>query len=99
MSASSTHRRHTKTRHVCHPRLRCTMSAGPAGEDNPMQRRAFLKNAGMFALSACGESFAGLASPAAPPLRRFKLGVISDEFSQDFEEALKTMKQFGLKWV
>ena len=64
-----------------------------------MQRRAFLRNAGMFALSACGGSLAGLTSPAASPLRRFKLGVISDEFSQDFEEALKTMKQFGLEWV
>ena len=64
-----------------------------------MQRRAFLKNAGMFALSACAGSFRGFRTPAASPLRRFKLGVISDEFSQDFEEALKTMKQFGLEWV
>ena len=53
----------------------------------------------MFALSACGASFAGFATPAASSLRRFKLGVISDEFSQDFEEALKAMKQFGLTWV
>jgi L-ribulose-5-phosphate 3-epimerase len=53
----------------------------------------------MFALSACGASFAGFATPAASPLRRFKLGVISDEFSQDFEEALKAMKQLGLTWV
>src|SRR5438094_8755653 len=68
-------------------------------EDNPMQRRAFLRNAGMFALSACAGSLGGFATPAASPLRRFKLGVISDELSQDFEEALKTMKQFGLEWV
>src|SRR2546426_7279424 len=53
----------------------------------------------MFALSACGASFAGFATPAASSLRRFKLGVISDEFSRDFEEALKAMKQFGLTWV
>src|SRR5436309_7170880 len=64
-----------------------------------MQRRAFLKNAGMFALSACAGSFGGFRTRAASPVRRFKLGVISDEFSQDFEEALKTMKQFGLEWV
>ena len=64
-----------------------------------MQRRAFLRNAGMFALSTCAGSFPEFATPAASPLRRFKLGVISDEFSQDFEEALKTMKQFGLEWV
>ena len=64
-----------------------------------MQRRAFLKNAGMFALSACAGSFGEFRTRAASPVRRFKLGVISDEFSQDFEEALKTMKQFGLEWV
>ncbi|PYV26110.1 MAG: hypothetical protein DMG27_07740 [Acidobacteria bacterium] len=64
-----------------------------------MQRRAFLRNAGMFALSACAGSFGGFRTRAASPVRRFKLGVISDEFSQDFEEALKTMKQFGLEWV
>ena len=64
-----------------------------------MQRRAFLRNARTFALSACAGSFRGFRTPAASPLRRFKLGVISDEFSQDFEEALKTMKQFGLEWV
>ena len=64
-----------------------------------MQRRAFLRNAGMFALSTCASSFTEFATPAASPLRRFKLGVISDEFSQDFEDALKTMKQFGLEWV
>ena len=51
----------------------------------------------MLALSA--GSFGGSRTPAASPLLRFKLGVISDEFSQDFEEALKTMKQFGLEWV
>lgn len=36
---------------------------------------------------------------AGSPLDRFKLGVISDEFSQDFEEALKIMKGYGLRWV
>ena len=76
-----------------------------------MQRRDFLKNAGMLSASAGLAGLAGptssarldgLASPANPAasaLSRFKLGVISDEFSKDFEEALKTMKGFGLEWV
>lgn len=33
------------------------------------------------------------------PLSRFKLGAISDGFSEDFEEALRIMKSFGLRWV
>jgi sugar phosphate isomerase/epimerase len=43
--------------------------------------------------------FASLAKSATSPLTRFKLGSISDEWSQDFEEALKAMKSYGLKWV
>src|SRR5438105_1592654 len=73
------------------------MSAGPAGEDNPMQRRAFLRNAGMFALSACGGSLAGLTSPAASPLRRFKLGVISDELTGAAEVADKAKMRLALE--
>lgn len=64
-----------------------------------MQRRAFLKNAGMLSASAGLAGLAGSATPPASSLSRFKLGVISDEFSKDFEEALKTMKAFGLEWV
>jgi sugar phosphate isomerase/epimerase len=70
-----------------------------------MQRRSFLKNAGVLSASACLTGFNTFAKPVVPspspssPLGRFKLGVISDEFSQDLEEALKTMKGFGLEWV
>ena len=49
-----------------------------------MQRRAFLKNAGMLSASAGLTGLNGLIgspAPAASPLTRFKLGVISDEFS------------------
>jgi sugar phosphate isomerase/epimerase len=38
----------------------------------------------------------GLPIPAAGP---FKLGAISDGFSQDFEQALQIMKGYGLSWV
>ncbi len=67
-----------------------------------MQRRAFLKNAGMLSASACLTTLKGFEDPVKSPLLplgRFKLGVISDEFSQDLEEALTTMKGFGLEWV
>ena len=70
-----------------------------------MQRRAFLKNAGMLSASAGLAGLTGVndltgsARPAASALSCFKLGVISDEFSKDFEEALKAMKSFGLEWV
>lgn len=65
-----------------------------------MNRRTFLR------FSAIGSATAKLAGeanvfggPATSPLSRFKLGSISDEWSQDLEEALKGMKSFGLQWV
>jgi hypothetical protein len=65
-----------------------------------MERRAFLKTLGIL---CCSTSFAAGVTDAraAPvsPLSRFKLGAISDGFSQDFEEALKIMKSYGLSWV
>ncbi len=65
-----------------------------------MRRRAFLKTAGMLGGGAwLGGRRATLAEPAARPLERFKLGSITDEWSQDFEAALKTMKSYGLGWV
>lgn len=43
----------------------------------------------------------GVAAIAAPatPLTRFKLGAISDGFSQDFEKSLQIMQSYGLRWV
>jgi sugar phosphate isomerase/epimerase len=65
-----------------------------------MRRRAFLKNMG--ALCGAGLEARGLprlAISAGSSAHRFRLGVISDELSQDFEEALKIMKGYGLRWV
>jgi L-ribulose-5-phosphate 3-epimerase len=65
-----------------------------------MERRAFLKSLGLLYGStsfAAGVKYPGAAPPS--PLSRFKLGAISDGFSQDFEEALKIMKSYGLSWV
>jgi L-ribulose-5-phosphate 3-epimerase len=63
-------------------------------------RRHFLRQFGTIAGGALLASEAGSAGlfPALPP-GGFKLGAISDGFSQDFEEALKIMKGYGLKWV
>lgn len=57
-----------------------------------MYRRTFLRNIVGASASAC---FAGALSPA----RQFKLGAISDGFSQDFEQALQAMRNYGLHWV
>ena len=67
------------------------------------KRRDFLKSfvaaSGARLLAGGLTSLAEPIAPSASPLTRFKLGVISDEFSKDFEEALKTMKSYGLSWV
>src|SRR5258708_39407269 len=36
---------------------------------------------------------------SAAELKKFKLGVISDEVSQDLEHSLLWAKEFGLSWV
>jgi sugar phosphate isomerase/epimerase len=59
-----------------------------------MRRRTFLKNAALF---CCALN--GWAATTEQALSRFKLGAISDGFSQDFEEALKIMRGYGLHWV
>ncbi len=65
-----------------------------------MKRRAFFKNMAVLCGSGLlAEDFAGQTRSAPSPLSRFKLGVISDEFSQDFEAALRIMKGYGLAWV
>jgi L-ribulose-5-phosphate 3-epimerase len=63
-------------------------------------RRQFLRQLGAIAGGAVLASQARSAGrlPALPP-GGFKLGAISDGFSPDFEEALRIMKGYGLKWV
>jgi len=55
-----------------------------------MNRRTFVKGIGSLTI--------GLRA-ATPAPGRFKLGAISDGFSEDFEEALRIMKSYGLGWV
>lgn len=39
------------------------------------------------------------AAAKSGPVSRFKLGAISDGFSQNFDEALRVMRSYGLMWV
>ena len=65
-----------------------------------MERREFLKQLGLlYGAASLGTTLAAAAPVAASPLSRFKLGAISDGFSQNFDEALKIMKGYGLSWV
>jgi L-ribulose-5-phosphate 3-epimerase len=61
-----------------------------------MDRRHFLHH---FAGATGSVSLLRSAALMAPPPKQFKLGAITDSFSQDFEEALTVMKSYGLQWV
>lgn len=58
-----------------------------------MNRRRFIQGAAAISSSA----WLGSATPAPPS--QFKVGAISDGFSQNFEEALRIISGYGLKWV
>jgi sugar phosphate isomerase/epimerase len=62
-------------------------------------RRKFLKSAVAASTAAFISSPLRGAPETSAALRTFKLGAISDGFSEDFEEALKYMKGYGLEWV
>src|SRR5271166_5194585 len=62
-------------------------------------RRSFLKDLLAAAAAAIIPAKSLCAADTAAALRIFKLGAISDGFSDDFEQALKLMKGYGLEWV
>jgi L-ribulose-5-phosphate 3-epimerase len=65
-----------------------------------MNRRRFIQTTGVLASAAMlSEAHAGLASPTLAPPRQFKLGVISDGLSEDFEAALKILRSYQVRWV
>src|SRR5207249_10755298 len=64
-----------------------------------MRRRTALKTLGILSASTCLDKPRGFGTPVFSPLRDFKLGVISDELSQDLEAALRIIKAHGLNWV
>jgi sugar phosphate isomerase/epimerase len=64
-----------------------------------LARRNFLKNLLAASTAAFIPALTWGATATAAALRTFKLGAISDGFSNDFEEALKLMRGYGLEWV
>ena len=65
-----------------------------------MNRRKFMETAGVFAGAVwLMESAASLSSGTASPPKQFKLAVISDGLSPDFETALKILKSYKISWV
>ena len=63
-----------------------------------MRRRAFLKEAALLSMAGCVAP-REFRSATSRPFGGFKLGAISDGFSQDLEQALQIMKGYGLSWV
>jgi L-ribulose-5-phosphate 3-epimerase len=65
-----------------------------------MNRRVFLRRGGILAsASAVARLPVSLLGSTASPLQHFKMAVISDGLSQDFETALQIMKSYGISWV
>ena len=58
-------------------------------------RRTFLSGAGL-AVAGCALPHAVLATVASSP---FRVAVINDEISQDFERACRVASRFGMKWI
>jgi sugar phosphate isomerase/epimerase len=60
-------------------------------------RRGFLVGAGMTAAACATQSLFGMTTASQSP---FKISVISDEISEDFDHACSVIaKDFGLQWV
>src|SRR5712692_4388292 len=79
-------------------------------QNETFPRRDFLRTAatGLAAFSAThlvgGRALNMLSGPAgstlsAAPLSKFKVGLITDEVSNDLEVAVKFLKSFNLQWV
>jgi sugar phosphate isomerase/epimerase len=65
-----------------------------------MNRRKFITTAGVLAGAGwLMESAAGLSLGSASPPKQFKVAVISDGLSPDFETALQILKSYKVKWV
>jgi len=65
-----------------------------------MNRRKFMQTAGILSSAAwVMDGAAGFSFPTATAPKQFKLAVISDGLSQDFEAALKILQSYQIKWV
>src|SRR4030088_809702 len=62
-----------------------------------VSRRSFIAGAGMTAAARATRPLFGMAAASQSP---FKISVISDEISQDFDHACSVIaNDFGLQWV
>ncbi len=62
-----------------------------------VSRRSFIAGAGMTAAACAARPLIGLAAASQSP---FKISVISDEISQDFDHTCSVIaNDFGLQWV
>jgi hypothetical protein len=62
-----------------------------------VSRRSFIAGAGVTAAACATRPLFGMASASKSP---FKIAVISDEISQDFDHACSVIaNDFGLQWV
>ena len=62
-----------------------------------ISRRSFLRGAGMTAAICAANSFVSMAKESKSP---FKVSVINDEISQDFDHACYVISHdFGLSWI
>src|SRR6266436_2773271 len=73
------------------------LSSGNRRNMEGVSRRNFLAGAGMAAAACATRPLFGMASASKSP---FKIAVISDEISQDFDHACSVIaNDFGLQWV
>jgi len=73
------------------------MSSGNGRNMKGVSRRSFIAGAGMTAAVCGAQPLFGMTSASQSP---FKISVISDEISQDFDHACSVIaNDFGLQWV
>jgi len=70
--------------------------AGSLGDHHEAARRM---NRRQFLYGTLGLSLASGFAQAADPVKRFKLGVITDEVNNDLAKALEFVREFKLEWV
>src|SRR5580698_6904695 len=77
--------------------MKFLQSSGNRGNMEGVSRRSFLAGAGMTAAACATRPLFGTTKASQSP---FRVAVISDEISQDFDHACSVIaNEFGLQWV
>src|SRR6201993_3035538 len=77
--------------------MKFVQSSGNRRNMEGVSRRSFLAGAGMTAAACATRPLFGMTTASQSP---FKIAVISDEISQDFDHACSVIaNDFGLRWV